>query len=180
MVFIKNLFYGALLCTAFAACSNDTAEQPAATDMQTNAKNPSAKPVTAPSALPSFNLQDASGNTVNLQNFAGKKLLVNLWASWCPPCRAEMPSIEKLAQSVNKENVAFVLLSLDDNFDAAKTFAREQNLQLPVYYPADRLPVLFDVQSIPTTFIFDENGQILRRIEGATHFDSDAFRQLLQ
>ena len=130
--------------------------------------------------LPAFAVQDVNGNTINLQSLKGKKVFVNLWASWCPPCRREMPSIEKLAKSVDKDKVVFVLLSLDDNFDKAKAFAKKQQLSLPIYYPVENLPALFNVQGIPTTFIFDENGNLFQRIDGGDQYDTESYRRLLQ
>lgn len=131
-------------------------------------------------ALPSFTVQDMNGKTINLQSMKGKKVFVNLWASWCPPCRREMPSIEKLAKSVDKNKVAFVLLSLDDNFDKAKAFAKRQQLSLPIYYPTENLPALFNVRAIPTTFLFDEKGNLFQRVDGGDDYDTEAYRQLLR
>lgn len=130
--------------------------------------------------LPSFTIQDVNGKTINLQSLKGKKVFVNLWASWCPPCRREMPSIEKLAKAVDKNKVAFVLLSLDDNFDKAKAFAKRQQLSLSIYYPAENLPALFNVQSIPTTFLFDEEGNLFQRTDGGDDYDTEAYRKVLR
>ena len=130
--------------------------------------------------LPVFSIQDVSGKALNLQSFKGKKVFVNLWASWCPPCRREMPSIEKLALSIDTSKVIFVMLSLDDNFDKARAFIKKQKLQLPIYYPAENLPALFNVQSIPSTFIFDEKGELLQRIDGGDDFNTEVYRALLQ
>src|SRR5687768_2285943 len=68
------------------------------------------------SGLPPFSILDENGQVINLQDLKGKKVLVNLWASWCPPCRREMPSIEQLRQSLDTNKVVFILLSLDDDF----------------------------------------------------------------
>lgn len=130
--------------------------------------------------LPAFTMQDVSGNVVTLQNLKGKKLFVNLWASWCPPCKREMPSIEKLYQSADTSKAAFVLLSLDDDFEKAKKYVTSAKLQLPVYYPAENLPSLFNVQSIPTTFIFDENGKLVKRIDGSENYNTDEYRNILK
>jgi thiol-disulfide isomerase/thioredoxin len=131
-------------------------------------------------ALPAFVIQDINGQNINLQNIKNKKLFVNLWASWCPPCKREMPSIEKLYHSVDTAKVAFIMLSLDDNFDKAKAYMKHQKLNLPLYYPTENLPALFNVQGIPATFIFNEKGDLLNRIEGATDYDTDQFRKMLQ
>lgn len=130
--------------------------------------------------LPHFVLKDVNGVSVNLQSFKGKKVFVNLWASWCPPCRVEMPSIQKLARSVDTGKVAFVLLSLDHEFEKAKNYMQREGLELPVYQLGGPLPSLFFVPGIPATFIFDENGALLRRIEGMDNYDTSEYRQLLK
>lgn len=74
--------------------------------------------------LPAFKMTDANGNIIELSSFKGKKVFVNLWATWCPPCKAEIPSIEGLASKADKEQAVFILLSLDENFEVAKKFAK--------------------------------------------------------
>src|SRR5690349_20904999 len=61
-----------------------------------------------------FSVKDLSGNTIDFKNFRGKIVFLNLWATWCGPCRSEMPSIQKLYEGIDKEKVSFVMLSLDD------------------------------------------------------------------
>jgi thiol-disulfide isomerase/thioredoxin len=128
--------------------------------------------------LPSFAVQDAAGKQLDLTSFKGKKVFVNLWATWCPPCRAEMPSINKLYQAADKEKVQFVMLSLDNDFELAKKYVQEKNLDLPVYYPAADLPPLFTVNGIPTTFIFNEEGQLIAQHEGSENYNTAEYRQL--
>lgn len=175
-----------LSSVVFSACSNErTEEQNTATvneQQVTTDSNAAAAPLLDEDrpTLPSFTVQDVNGKSINLQSLKGKKVFVNLWASWCPPCRREMPSIEKLAKSVDKNKVAFVLLSLDDNFDKAKAFAKQQQLSLPIYYPMENLPTLFNVQSIPTTFLFDEEGKLFQRTDGGDDYDTEAYRKILR
>ncbi|MFC0774606.1 TlpA family protein disulfide reductase [Terrimonas alba] len=130
-------------------------------------------------AIPSFKMFDLQGNPVNLADLKGKKVFVNIWASWCGPCRAEMPSIEKLYGKVDKSKAAFVLLSLDQNPENGVRFAQKARLSVPVYFPGENLPALFNVQSIPTTFIFDEKGKMTHRINGGENYDTEAYIKLL-
>lgn len=177
----------ALLSVLLSACSSEGAKEQNRDTVMEQQVDTDSNAASAPSsadenrpALPSFTVQDVNGRPVNLQSLKGKKVFVNLWASWCPPCRREMPSIEKLAKAVDKNKVAFVLLSLDDNFDKAKAFAKRQQLSLPIYYPAEALPALFNVQSIPTTFLFDEEGKLFQRTDGGDDYDTEAYRKLLR
>lgn len=176
---MKNLILisALILGTAFTAC-NSNQEQSTATLQEQTDSNAAASPANA-DALPAFTVQNIDGNPVNLQSFKGKKVFVNLWASWCPPCKREMPSIEKLYRSVDTSKVAFVMLSLDDQFEKAKNYVSTAKLQLPIYYPVENLPALFNIQGIPTTFIFNEAGALIKRVDGGDWYDTDAYRTLL-
>ncbi|MFZ4057323.1 MAG: TlpA family protein disulfide reductase [Ferruginibacter sp.] len=128
--------------------------------------------------LPTFNMIDLQKKPFALNDFKGKKVLVNLWATWCPPCRAEIPSLEKLYSKIDKNKVSFVLLSLDDNLEVAAEYAQKNKLSIPAFYPAQDLPKLFTVQSIPTTFIFDEKGTLIKSITGMENYDTQEFLDL--
>lgn len=71
------------------------------------------------------------------------------------------------------------MLSLDDDFETAKKFAASNVFKLPMYFPAQNMPELFNVQGIPATFIFDENGALIKQNMGAENYDTDAYRQIL-
>lgn len=176
MGFLKSCLI-AFLLVALQAC-NSKPVQPTPEATATGATPAAEIEPQATNTLPQFQMVDAAGKQVELQSFKGKKVLVNLWATWCPPCRAEMPSIEKLYQAVDKENVQFVLLSLDNDFETAKQYVQKNNLSVPVYYPAGPLPNLFSVNGIPTTFIFDEAGALLAQREGSENYNTAAYRNL--
>ena len=175
---IKLLLFITLLSTLIWGCAQNTKSEgkESVTTAQLGQSEDNAKA----DALPKFSIKDASGNVVSLQSFKGKKVFVNLWASWCPPCRREMPSIEKLYQHVDTSKVAFVMLSLDDHFDKAKGFIKSKKLELPIYYPADNLPPLFNVQGIPATFIFNEHGALIEQINGGDDYNTDYYKTLLK
>lgn len=174
---MKNylLFFALVIITA-TSCNNTNAAAQEETD---NSKATIAATLAAPAVvLPAFNMVDVNGKPFNLADFKGKKIFVNLWASWCPPCKAEIPSIESLYNKVDKSKAAFVMLSLDNNFETAVKFAAKNKMATPVYYPAENLPSLFNVQGIPTTFIFDEKGNLINRIEGGDDYDTEKYLTL--
>lgn len=181
---IKAILAAATMVTSLAACTNNNsgegAEAATEVQQQTTTDSHAAEASRSAPALPSFTLQNVNGEAVNLQSFKGRKVFVNLWASWCPPCRAEMPSIQKLARSVDTSKVAFVMLALDNDFNKSKSFVQKQKLNLPIYYPGENLPQLFNVPGIPTTFIFNERGELIKHIEGGDDYDTDKYRQILQ
>lgn len=170
---VKTFFPIVLSVLIVTSCKDKNTEAGSISNDTTQMDNGSAV------SIPSFQVQDVKGNTINLQNLKGKKVFVNLWATWCPPCRREMPSIQKLAASVDQNKVAFVMLSLDDDFEKAKSYVMDNNLMLPIFYPAEQLPELFNVQGIPATFIFDENGKMIKRVDGMDNYDSQQYKKLL-
>lgn len=129
-----------------------------------------------------FELVDLNNNTVDVSTFKGKTLFINLWATWCGPCRVEMPSIQNLYNTVDKEKVVFIMLSLDrkDPYNKVSKYVQEKEFNFPVYLPASELPSQLQVKSIPTTFIVDSKGKIVQKETGATNFDTDKFRKFLE
>jgi thiol-disulfide isomerase/thioredoxin len=168
----KSIVLIVVLVAGLFSCSSSVNENKTSVSEATSQPNEAKK-------LPAFAITDASGNTVNLSSFKGKKVFVNLWATWCPPCRAEIPSIEALAGKVNKEEAVFIMLSLDENFELAKKFAKSENLKLPVYYPVEKLPAIFNTDGIPATFIFNEEGELIKQNNGADDYSTDAYIGLL-
>jgi thiol-disulfide isomerase/thioredoxin len=185
---IKLIAMVGLAMATFAACSNTAKEKvtskqnpeqaTAAEVAQTAISNAEAKAATP--TLPAFKLTAMDGSTLNLADLKGKKVFVNLWATWCPPCRAEIPSIEILNSKIDKHKVAFVMLSLDENINLPKQFAKTNKLQLPVYYPAEGLPAMFKTDGIPATFIFNEKGELIKQNMGAEEYNTDEYVQLLK
>ncbi len=129
--------------------------------------------------LPDFMVKNDQGKTVNLNSFKGKRVFVNLWATWCGPCRREMPSIESLYNKTKGKKVEFVMLSLDDDFNKAINYKTTNKLSMLMYYPAANLPALFNVDGIPATFVFNEKGELVKTIQGSTNYDTQEFVDLL-
>jgi len=167
--------------TLTACKNNQSSNEPVPSTHASTSNTTSNNNNTNADALPTFSIKDANGKVVNLKDaFKGKKILVNLWATWCPPCRAEMPSLQTLYSTTDSSKVAFVFLSMDDDFNKALQFVKDKKYTLPVYYPAQELPQLFNVEGIPTTFIFDANGKIIHQQVGMGDYTSPEIRQLLQ
>jgi thiol-disulfide isomerase/thioredoxin len=183
---IKLIAIAGLAVATFAACSNTVNEKEVPTSEQataaqvTDEANSRATANNEAAILPAFKVTAMDGSTVNLADLKGRKVFVNLWATWCPPCRAEIPSIETLSRKLNKQKIAFVMLSLDENINLPKQFAIKNNLHLPVFYPAEGLPAMFKTDGIPATFIFNEKGELIKQNMGAEDYDTDEYVQLLK
>lgn len=129
-----------------------------------------------------FTLKDLEGNRIPFDQFKGKVVFLNLWATWCGPCRAEMPSIQSLYEKVDKKKIAFVMLSIDRESDIKKVsdylIAKEFTFQ--AYLPSGQLPGLLKVPSIPTTFIISKDGQVVKKEVGSTRYDTPKFQKFLE
>ena len=134
----------------------------------------------AAAALPSLALVNAAGQPLRLEALRGKAVFVNLWATWCPPCRAEMPGIQALYQKTDTSKVAFVMISLDENPAKAQKLLRQQGYTFPVYFPTGPLPAPFDSNSIPSTVVLGPDGTLAARHDGMADYDTPAFRAWLE
>jgi thiol-disulfide isomerase/thioredoxin len=130
-----------------------------------------------PHRLPLLTLD---GKEVNLSALRGKVVFVNLWASWCPPCVAEMPGIQALYKKMDPAKVAFVMISLDENSRKAQALLTRRGYTFPVYFPTGPLPAPFDSNSIPSTVILTPNGQVAARHEGMADYDTPEFKAALE
>ncbi|MCB2406995.1 TlpA family protein disulfide reductase [Hymenobacter lucidus] len=130
-----------------------------------------------PHSLPLLTLE---GKSVNLSALKGKVVFVNLWASWCPPCVAEMPGIHALYKKLDPAKVAFVMISLDENPAKARTLLKRRGYTFPVYFPAGPLPAPFDSNSIPSTVILGPDGQVAARHDGMADYDTPEFKAALE
>ncbi len=114
-----------------------------------------------------FKLQDLNGKTVRLSDFKGKPVLIDFWATWCPPCRAAIPSIEKLYKNYGGKGLVVISVSLDEgDWDAVKSFAAEAGITYPVLKGGDDVTSRFQVRSIPMVVIINKEGKIVKRYLG--------------
>jgi thiol-disulfide isomerase/thioredoxin len=140
----------------------------------------------ASTAYPSdkFNLQlvplNQPGPALPLSQLRGKVIFLNIWASWCPPCVAEMPAIVRLAKRTNPDSVAFVLLSLDQNPEKARRFLSRRDITVPAYSPGSPLPAAYQTTGIPATFIISPAGEIIGSHEGMAEYDTPEILGLLR
>jgi thiol-disulfide isomerase/thioredoxin len=125
-----------------------------------------------------FILTDINGNQVAFDSFREKTVFINFWATWCPPCIAEMPDINDLYLKTNK-NVSFVMISVDEDREKAKKFMERKGYDFPIYFLASGLPSVYETHSIPTTYVIAPNGTIAAKRHGMAQYDSDEFRSFL-
>jgi len=125
-----------------------------------------------------LNLVDSDGQISSLQDLKGKVIFLNFWATWCAPCIAEMPSINKLHKEMGDE-IVFVLLSFDDDFEKAKAFIKRKDYNLPIYTLGSGLPATFNSSALPTTYIIDKKGNIVLTHKTMADYNTKEFKKFL-
>ena len=126
---------------------------------------------TAAVPAPAWKLQDVNGKTISSADFKGKVVVLAFWATWCPPCRAEIPGFVELQKQYGKSGVAVIGASVDssDETVAVKKFAEKFGINYPVgLADQDAVRAFGGVDAIPTTFIIDRDGRIVSRHIGFT------------
>jgi thiol-disulfide isomerase/thioredoxin len=138
---------------------------------------------TAPAkTAPALNilLRSADGEILQTSQQRGKVLIVNFWATWCPPCIAEMPSIDKMYRHYqNNAGIMVLPVDVDGNLSRSSAFMKDHHYGLPVYQVDAGLPEGVFSGSIPTTLIINKHGQIVARHEGAADYSDKAFYDYL-
>jgi len=124
-----------------------------------------------------WQLQDLEGKNFHLDQAKGKVTLVNIWATWCPPCIAEMPSLQELYNDYS-DKMEFVLVSNEDN-TVINSFLKKKGYNLKIYRPLSKTPETFDVKSIPRTFLLDRQGNIIIDESGAANWNSESVRTII-
>ena len=116
---------------------------------------------------PDFTMLDMEGNEVTLASFFGKPIVLNFWASWCGPCKSEMPEIQEFYEQYGGD-VQFILVSLDDSLETAKKFIEDEGYTFPVYFDNTSLGgYSYGASSIPLTYFIDTDGQMVAYFRGA-------------
>jgi peroxiredoxin len=133
------------------------------------------------SAAPDFSLQDMQGRQVRLSDLRGKVVIVNFWATWCPPCRAEMPSMETLYQTFKNDDLVLLALNVEeDGRELIEKFLQESPYSFPILLDSEtEVQQRYGVFQFPESFIIDRNGVVVKKVIGAVHWmDGDLYRLL--
>ena len=121
---------------------------------------------------PDFELTTLDGETVQLSDYKGKRVMLNFWATWCPPCRAEMPDMEKFQKNKDVQVLAVNLTETESNQDNVQKFVDELNLTLTTPLDAESaVSNEYKVMAYPTTYMIDSNGHIQFVMMGAMNYD---------
>lgn len=128
-----------------------------------------------------FRLQNEQGEILDAQTLKGKTIFMNIWATWCAPCVAEMPGINKLYDKLkDNEDVVFLMVSEDREFQKAKDWIAKKGFDFPIYKLATRLPDEYETNVIPTTVVISSEGKIVVKHTGMANYNTRRFRRLLE
>ena len=128
-----------------------------------------------PRPAPDASFRDSAGKTLRLADFRGKLVLLNIWATWCAPCRAEMPSLDRLQARLGGKGLVVLPLSLDrGGGPAVAVFYGQQDItHLGVYLDGKGArPGALKIDGVPASFLIDQEGRLVGRLEGAAEWDS--------
>lgn len=110
---------------------------------------------------PDFTLMNRSGEMVSLNDFRGQVVLINFWATWCAPCRKEMPFLEQIYQRYERLGVTLLGVNVEDGPEGAKAFLKETPVTFPVLFDMDKaVSDLYGVEAMPTTILVDRQGKV--------------------
>lgn len=142
-------------------------------------------PVAKPFAAPDFTLKGEDGKTYRLADYRGKVVLLNFWATWCPPCRYEMPSMERAYQKVKGEEIAILAVNVGEDETTVFAFTGQYPVSFPLPLDLDGSVIAkYPVIGLPTTFIIDPHGLVTHRAIGGREWDDhrllDRLRQMLK
>lgn len=123
-------------------------------------------------------LENSKGERVSMEEFRGKKIFFNVWATWCPPCIEEMPTIHNLHQEIgDSEEVVFLMLTMDQDFQKAKDFRSKYGYNFEIYRPIGAMPAMYHTKLIPTTFVINSEGYLVLQHDGVGEFDTKEFKE---
>lgn len=120
---------------------------------------------------PDFTVQDAAGGTASLSGMRGKPVVLNFWASWCPPCKGEMPDFDAMYEKYG-DSVQFMMVNLTDGaqetVDSAYAYIEDNGFSFPVYYDTElNAAIAYQVMSVPATYFVDAEGRLIAKASGA-------------
>ena len=130
---------------------------------------------------PDFTLVDRKGKTWTLSELKGQVVFVNFWATWCPPCREEMPSMQKLYTMLPKDKFKMLAILSNDDPARADAFAAQLGITVPILHDRDqKVGPKYGLTGLPETFIVDKQGVLREKFIGPAQWDSPGFVQMMK
>ena len=149
------------------------------------------QPVVPGTPAPEFEIADLDGDIVRLSDYRGQVVMVNIWATWCVPCRYEMPSMERLYQKFSDEGLEILAVSIDSELGSLdyfgrlggdiREFADSLGLTFPILHdPSGGIQQVYQTTGVPETFVVGRDGIIYKKVAGGTEWDAPDHQDLIQ
>ncbi|MGD8571282.1 MAG: TlpA disulfide reductase family protein [Gammaproteobacteria bacterium] len=130
-------------------------------------------PVDGKPVAPSFQLKDSNGKLHTLKDHRGEVVIINFWATWCPPCRFELPSMERAYRELQKHNIEILAINVGESEDIIFTFTADYPVTFPLLLDRDSAVIdRYPVVGLPTTFVIDTQGRLVYRAIGTREWDN--------
>jgi peroxiredoxin len=167
---IKKVIAAVVLVTLLTVAIVQAMDKKTETPDTTSQKTANNEGLAIGAKAPDFELKTLTGETVILSNLKGKKVMLNFWATWCPPCKAEMPEMEQFSKEAN-EDILVLAVNIDPQLDV-QGFIDENKITFPILLDAeDKVNETYQILSIPTTYFIDSKGIIQNKYTGAMDLD---------
>ncbi|WP_270089257.1 TlpA family protein disulfide reductase [Sphingobacterium sp. SYP-B4668] len=125
--------------------------------------------------------RNSKGDKIALRNIRNKVIFINMWATWCPPCRKEMPSLNRLYSKLkDNPDIIFIMMDVDGKLKESTDYVKKKGFDLPNYILEGNLPESFQTNSIPTTIIIDKSGKMVTKHMGGVDFDHPEMLPFIQ
>jgi len=131
-----------------------------------------------PAEVLDIDLKGINTSSTNLKNLRGKVLFLNFWGTWCPPCRTEWPTVQKL-YDLRKDKLEFALIAMQDQEKDVKKFLKDNNYSVPVYIAESPLDPKILPQAFPTTYLIGKDGRILKKEDSSMDWSKDSILEFI-
>ena len=139
------------------------------------------RPITVGEGAPDFSIPALPTGTMNLDSYRGQIVVLNLWATWCPPCVEETPSLVRFAERMKAHGVVVLGVSVDEDTGALKDFIDKNQIRYPIGRDPDRsLSARFGTYQFPETYILDRRGKVAEKLIGAIDWDDNRIQSFVQ
>jgi peroxiredoxin len=130
--------------------------------------------------VPDFSLQDLDGKTVTLKEFRGKVVFLNFWATWCPPCREEMPAMQKIYTELQDKGLVMLAINFMETPNTIRPFVKEHKLTFPILLDSGTVMVSFGVLGLPATYLIDRQGKAAARALGGRDWSNQESLRMIR